>query len=190
LRLVINIVAPVKLLASSGLQNDVPVPTKVSWLHYYLSVEGNLVPLIAWRDEFSVGEPAVDREHQEMIQLINDAHAALTRQDDFKVSVVEFLGDIYVKISAHFAREEKIMRERHYDQYVDHKADHKRLLDELRDIRDNIENQTYYNEQIFSQHLNAWFGNHFKTKDARLHQYIDTFDTSHPDNAQDAPRRP
>jgi len=145
------------------------------------------VPLIAWREEFSIGVPAVDREHQEMIQLINKAHDALCRQDGFEVSAIEFLGEIYDKISAHFSREEKIMIESHYDQYVDHKSDHKRLLDDILDIMENIKNQTYYNEQIFSQQLNVWFGNHFKTKDARLHQHIDTFNTSHLDSAQDTP---
>jgi hemerythrin-like metal-binding protein len=145
------------------------------------------VPFIVWREEFSIGVPAVDQEHQEMIQLINEAHDVLSRQDNFEVSAIEFLGEIYEKISAHFSREEKIMIESHYDQYVDHKSDHKRLLDDILDIMENIKNQTYYNEQIFSQQLNVWFGNHFKTKDARLHQHIDTFNTSHLDSAQDTP---
>jgi hemerythrin-like metal-binding protein len=151
--------------------------------------EENLVPLIVWADEFSVGVPAVDQEHREMIQLINNAHDALFRQDGFEVSAIEFLGEIHVKVSAHFAGEEKIMRARHYDQYVEHKVDHTRLLNEILDIMDNIKNQTYYNEQILSQQLNAWFGEHFKTKDARLHQHLYTTNTSHSDSAQDTLRQ-
>lgn len=30
--------------------------------------------LIEWRDEFRVGVPAIDREHQELIALVNRAH--------------------------------------------------------------------------------------------------------------------
>ena len=133
------------------------------------------MPLIVWSDDFSVGAPAIDQEHQELIQLINNAYDVLYRQDNFEISAIEFLSAIHPEISAHFALEETIMRECHYDQYVEHKADHERLLDEILDIMDNIENQTYYNEQIFSMHLNAWFSNHFKTKDARLHQCMNSF---------------
>ena len=35
------------------------------------------MPLIDWREEFSLGLPAVDHEHRELIGLINEAHANL-----------------------------------------------------------------------------------------------------------------
>ncbi len=128
--------------------------------------------LIIWSDDFFFFFSEVDEEHQELIQFINDAHNALSRQNDSEIAVIEFLGEIYVRASAHFLTEERIMRERHYDQYEDHKADHERLLDEIRDIMDNFEDKTAYNEQEFSQKLHDWFANHFKTKDARFHQYL------------------
>jgi hemerythrin len=40
--------------------------------------------------------------------------------------------------SAHFALEERFMREHGYDQLALHKADHERLLDEIREIMDDI----------------------------------------------------
>ena len=33
--------------------------------------------LIAWRDDFSTGDPAVDFEHRELIDLINELHETL-----------------------------------------------------------------------------------------------------------------
>lgn len=125
--------------------------------------------LIEWRDEFSVGVAAVDHEHRELIALINDAHAALGAGDD---GVSEFLGEIYAKISAHFALEERMMRERHYDQYREHKADHEQLLDDLRDIMDEHEHEQGYDEARLAGRLGSWFGVHFKTHDARLHKHL------------------
>ncbi len=147
------------------------------------------MPLLLWRDEFSVGVPAMDQEHEEIIQLVNKAHDSQFRKGSFEVSAIELLSEIHDIVSVHFAGEEKLMRGRHYDQYVDHKADHERLLNELLDISENIENQNYYDQQVFLQHLNAWFGIHFKTKDRRLHQYLNTTTTPHSGNAQDTPRR-
>ena len=127
--------------------------------------------LIEWKDEFCVGIPDVDHEHQELIRLINNLHDAMSGENA-TISVMDFLGEIYSHVSAHFALEEKIMRTQKYDQYTDHKADHERLLDEMRDIMDDYEESAYYSDEEFSAHIKRWFTEHFKTKDARLHKHL------------------
>ncbi len=128
--------------------------------------------LIEWRAEFEIGIPSVDYEHREMIDLINRLHAALAAnpaQDD----IVAFLGEINARISAHFALEEKEMRDMGYDQFADHKADHERLLDEIRDIMDDVEDNPDHYEEILETRLVDWFTAHFRDKDARLHRFLD-----------------
>ena len=71
--------------------------------------------LIEWRDEFKIGIEEVDFEHQELIELINELYSE-TKKADSSMSVIYFLGEIYAKISAHFALEEKIMSDLKYDQ--------------------------------------------------------------------------
>lgn len=124
--------------------------------------------LLEWRDSFSVGVPAVDHEHQELIESIN-------RLNDIAVAggeaerVIAILGDIYAQISAHFALEERIMREAKYDGYTEHKAEHEALLDGLLDIMDSIKDDDSYDEQVLGTKLDEWFSVHFRTQDARLH---------------------
>ncbi len=127
------------------------------------------MPLVEWRAEFSVGVPEIDHEHQELIDLINAAHAKLGDMHARHL-VADFLGEIYARISAHFALEEKLMRDQGYDEYEDHKADHERLLDEVRDIMDEYEERVGLDEKTFGARLGAWFTEHFKTKDARFHK--------------------
>ncbi len=128
--------------------------------------------LIEWRDEFKVGVASVDYEHQQLIALLNDLHAGLTGSAD-KEAVSRFLGEVYARIAAHFALEEQVMRERRYDQLDDHKADHERLLDEIRDIMDRHDADAGYDyEDELAGQLRDWFTEHFKTKDARLHRML------------------
>lgn len=127
-------------------------------------------PLIVWQDAFAVGIPAVDHEHQEMVALINDLYDNIDFAD--KDAVGQFLGKVYSGIAAHFALEEKTMRDRGYDQLEDHKADHERLLDEIGDIIDTYEADGFFSKEEFSARLAAWFTVHFKTKDARLHRRL------------------
>ncbi len=129
------------------------------------------MPLIDWRDEYEIGVPAVDHEHRELIGLINRLHDDMLVWDS-DVTVSEYLGEIYARISAHFALEERIMRDARYDQYVEHKADHEKLLDDIRDIMDDYEDRHRYNDETLAQRLHGWFGVHFKTHDARLHRKL------------------
>jgi hemerythrin len=124
--------------------------------------------LIKWRDEFSVGVAAVDHEHRELIELINELHE-LTKSGGGRERVVESLGEIYAQIAAHFALEEKMMRDSAYPALLEHKTDHESLLDQLRDIMDRVEDDGRYDEERLSRDLERWFTEHFRTHDARLH---------------------
>jgi hemerythrin len=61
------------------------------------------------------------------------------------------------------------MRKHRYDEYEAHKAEHERLLDEIRDIMDGAEED--YGAAL-SETVRDWFVNHFKSKDARLHKRL------------------
>jgi len=127
--------------------------------------------LIEWRDDFNTGVASVDYEHRQLIELINEVYVKLSREGDHDAAL-RFLGEIYARIAAHFALEERIMRERGYDEYEDHKADHERLLDDILDIMDEFEASTELDTEGFSRRLGEWFTVHFKTKDARLHRRL------------------
>ena len=60
-----------------------------------------------------------------------------------QTTVVVMLGEIYERILAHFALEEKIMRKAGYDGFATHKQD-----------------------------LDRWFPSHFRTHDAILHHEL------------------
>ncbi|TAK46927.1 MAG: bacteriohemerythrin [Xanthobacteraceae bacterium] len=126
--------------------------------------------LLQWKDQYSVGIEAVDYEHKELVGMINRLHDELMASGR-DLSVSAFFGDLFMGISAHFALEERLMRERRYDQLIQHKADHERLLDEIRDIMDDFEEHEAASDEL-SKRLDAWFSRHFETHDARLHKAL------------------
>ena len=128
--------------------------------------------LIEWRDEFAIGIPAVDYEHKGMIRMINQLHEELSAEPS-RDTVTDFLAEIHALISAHFALEEKEMREMGYDEFGDHKDDHERLLDEIRDIMDDfLDGEPADYAEDLSRRLESWFTEHFRTRDARLHRFL------------------
>lgn len=127
--------------------------------------------LITWRDAFSLGIDAIDAEHQELIELINELDGAMQRAASHD-SVVLALGEIYARIAAHFALEEKIMRDWRYAAYSQHKQDHETLLDILLDVIDGVDGDGRYDRAALSADLDRWFSHHFQTHDARLHNEL------------------
>ncbi len=125
--------------------------------------------LLNWKDEYSVGIEAVDHEHRELIDLINRLHDELD-SPAAKLTVPAFFGDLLKGISAHFALEEKIMRDQAYGELGLHKADHERLLDDLCDIMQAFEHSEEIDRIELAQRLDSWFSDHFRTHDARFHR--------------------
>ncbi len=128
--------------------------------------------LIEWRDEFKTGLASVDHEHEGLIRLLNELHARLGAAPDAD-EIEAFLGEVYARIAAHFALEERQMRTARYDEYADHKRDHDRLLDDIRTIMDRQVAGGYADYAVdLGRELHEWFAEHFRTKDPRLHRML------------------
>lgn len=127
---------------------------------------------IEWRPEFATGIADVDHEHRELIGWINQTLAAAGQTSVAPGLVSDLLGDVFARISAHFALEERVMTTRRYDQLAEHKRDHEALLDDIRDIMDDLEAAGGAVEDRFSNRLSEWFGEHFRTHDARFHHHM------------------
>ncbi|NQV84911.1 MAG: hemerythrin family protein [Rhodospirillales bacterium] len=128
-------------------------------------------PRIEWRPEFETGNAEIDHEHRSIVDRLNDVFVGAPSDE-----TINQLGELYAWISAHFALEETIMRSHNYDQFQDHKDDHERLLDDIRDIMDDCQAGTFGGmDDALQQRLEDWFVGHFKIKDSRLHRML------HPD---------
>ncbi len=125
--------------------------------------------LLEWREEFCTGFDGVDFEHESLIRQINSVYALIGDGADREL-VIDGLGEIYGSISAHFALEEQMMKRHQYAAYPEHKADHERLLDEIREITDEVESTSQLDDARLSRKLGDWFQLHFKTHDSRLHK--------------------
>jgi hypothetical protein len=81
-----------------------------------VNAEATSWPSLSGEKEFETGIAEVDHEHQELVEQINQLHAQLGG-DTTKETVSRFLGEVFARISAHFALEETVMRKHRYDGY-------------------------------------------------------------------------
>jgi hemerythrin len=131
--------------------------------------------LLQWKPDYTLGIPSVDYEHRELIALINAVYGHMAESAD--PAIVEAgLEDIYAGIAAHFALEERHMREAGYEEYAGHKEQHEELLDQIRDMMDVFAEDPEAGRHTLQERLADWFGRHFATFDARLHARLGDHD--------------
>lgn len=125
--------------------------------------------LIEWNEKFETGFPPIDHEHRALISLINELFSKVSAKCSAD-EVGYYLGEIHVRIEAHFALEEKLMRDNRYAGYALHKENHDRLLETIRDIMDEVEREPGYDyETVLAGKISCWFGVHFRTLDRDFH---------------------
>lgn len=131
--------------------------------------------LLKWKPAYTLGIPSVDYEHRELIAAINSVYRHMSESSE--PAVIEAgLEDIYAGIAAHFALEERHMREAGYEEYAGHKEQHEELLDQIRDMMDVFAEDPEAGRRTLQERLGDWFGRHFATFDARLHERLGDHD--------------
>ena len=126
---------------------------------------------LRWREEYSIGVDSVDFEHQMLIDAINVIFAELENRRDI-AEIKQAVAEVHAGISAHFALEERIMRQAGFEEFDAHKNDHEELLDQIRAMMDAIEDDSEHALDVLSTQLADWFSSHFNAVDARLHNRL------------------
>lgn len=128
--------------------------------------------LIEWKDHYSLGNEALDHEHKELIRMINAVHQeiGISGEGTADEAVLRGLTEILNAVSAHFALEEREMQASTYSDFPAHKADHEKLLDEICDVIEKVEDLGVWDiREGMSAVLEAWFSVHFRTFDREYH---------------------
>ncbi|MDH3472618.1 MAG: bacteriohemerythrin [Rhodospirillales bacterium] len=126
------------------------------------------MPPLDWNDEFETGIDYIDFEHRRLVTLVNQICDSLLRAAT-EDAVAGHLGQLHAQVCAHFALEEELMREKKYELFDVHKAEHEQLLEEIRYMMDAFEGGLCTScGTTLDACLTAWLSKHFKTEDARF----------------------
>lgn len=120
--------------------------------------------LLNWTPDYVTGIDAVDSDHRQLFDEINRLHEEL---DAGTRTVASFFRDLESTFKRHFQKEEALMRSR-APAYVEHRRDHARLLDEIRDIAEAFGNAVEIDSVDLALRLDAWFSRHFRKHDSQL----------------------
>ncbi len=124
--------------------------------------------LACLKTDLRTGIQGLDYEHRELVGVMEEICNNYERTEVTR-SVSDRFGELYAEASAHFALEEMFMRRKQYAGYDVHKADHEKLLDQMRSMMDSYEDGKCTNCNL-SLHtcLEGWFAGHARYIDSGL----------------------
>ncbi|MBF0469030.1 MAG: bacteriohemerythrin [Desulfamplus sp.] len=86
-----------------------------------------LFDLITWAPKFATGIDEIDKQHKELIRMINELHKAMKQKMGIQRSgaILDGLAEYTVY---HFGHEEKLFKKYDYPEYSEHKKIHEKLV--------------------------------------------------------------
>jgi len=124
--------------------------------------------LSSLKGSLRTGIDSLDYEHRKLVGVMEELCESFDRAGSAH-EVSNLFGELYTKASAHFALEEHLMREKEYAFYDAHKADHERLLDQIRHMMEAYEDGMCRDcGTSLRTCLEAWLAGHVTDADTRL----------------------
>ena len=77
------------------------------------------MPIVTWRDEYSVNVAEIDTQHQKLLELVNKLHSAVETRID-KIDLEGLMVELVEFTAIHFSTEEQLMNKYEYPELEKH----------------------------------------------------------------------
>ncbi len=92
------------------------------------------MPLLSWKDAYSVKIKEIDDQHRNLIKMINELNDAMAAG-----KAKDVLGEILARLVSytanHFANEERLMQAHGYQGFAEHKDKHEKMTAKVLDLQ-------------------------------------------------------
>jgi hemerythrin-like metal-binding protein len=135
------------------------------------------MPILQWHDNvYSIGVDEIDRQHKELVQMINSAHECARSGGDSgeTLALVRAMLDYATE---HFATEEAMMRGAGYHGMDAHLGEHGEFEAKAQEYGDALRNGEVPNPLEVFRFLAHWLGAHILEVDAEFGRFLKRADS-------------
>ena len=129
--------------------------------------------LFNWNDSFSVNVAEIDKQHQKLIQFINDLNDAM-KQGKGKDVLGNILNELINYTSVHFKFEEKYFDQHNYPSKDAHKLEHINLVKKVMDFRNDFQQGRLAVSVELLSFLVNWLKNHILIEDKKYSAFFNS----------------
>ena len=127
--------------------------------------------LIQWKDDYSVNVKEIDAQHQQLVNMVNQLHAAM-REGKANQVLQDLLKKLIDYTGYHFSTEEKLMQTYNYPGYIYHKKEHDDLTKKVLEFQQKYQqNSTGLGVQMM-EFLKSWLVDHIQGTDKKYSRFF------------------
>lgn len=135
--------------------------------------------LLHWRESFSLGIPAIDKDHRRLIDAVNRLHLLDVLRGE-PAAIATALAEVLEHTQAHFRREEMLMRLAGYPGYEAHRQQHRLITERVADLAARFRPDTPgARAERFCQALADWLLVHMIEEDGKIRPYVEKLEEAH-----------
>jgi len=128
---------------------------------------GTMATDLRWKDEYSVNNELMDRQHRRLLDL---AAKVLDARGDPE-RLLRQVDALYDHTLEHFRAEERLMREFSFPGYVNHRATHDRIMDEFHTLNAQLRLDPRATSRV-EYFMVKWVLDHITSDDRRLGAFL------------------
>ncbi|GAB4122248.1 MAG: hypothetical protein Kow001_20340 [Acidobacteriota bacterium] len=129
------------------------------------------MPLVTWKDEYSVGIVRLDLQHKTMVEMINRLYEAMSEGHGNNV-LGEILGKLIAYTRTHFSTEEELFSRFGYPAAKEHKAEHEFLIAKAHEWKNQFQSGNQMLAVQVANTLKSWLVNHIQQSDQQYAPFL------------------
>lgn len=132
---------------------------------------------IEWDGTLETGDPMVDGQHKELIDMFNQLYEHSRAGGDDKSAVNELLVRLSSYVSTHFAAEQALMARTQYPpaEVMTHVREHLELSDRTRELVVEYSKGSLLTILPLASLLQTWLADHIRKRDRAFVQHVQAF---------------
>jgi hemerythrin len=127
--------------------------------------------LLSWSNQYLIGHPVIDSEHQELFRLINAFHDHWLEQHE-SGEIARLLNQLVTYSQMHFRHEEDIMKEAGYPRLAEHQDVHEALVDTIFRLCEAYESKNIHLEMDTMRFVRSWLVDHIVQNDYGFRDFL------------------
>ncbi len=127
--------------------------------------------LVEWSPQYRVNVSAIDQQHQQLVQMLNDLYTAMVerRSAEGVRAALKRMDDYAIE---HFSVEERHMFDLRYPERAEHEKQHRRFMHKTQELRDRLATGKLVLSLELISYLRDWLTQHILHTDKRLGAFL------------------
>lgn len=127
--------------------------------------------IIKWRESYSTGITSLDRQHENLIELINKLYKVIIKEESSD-SVEDVLSKLTEYAEKHLREEEAILETNGYPESANHIALHQSYLDEVKTLMIKVKKDKEVAVRDTYSFLRQWWLGHIVAEDQKYGEFL------------------